>query len=118
MSEASARDLATRQIADFRTAIYDRAACREGDLNRYLTFNAFPESHRPHLRTPNVVEYPLAGTRLRMSAAERFKKTMSGMWMVHQVSMLFRGTGVVSSRRIYAASFRSQAPTPPPKSVA
>ncbi len=86
MPEASARDLATLQIADFRMAIYDRAACREGDLSSCLTFCAFPESHRPHLRTTNVVEYPLAETRLRMSAAERFKKTMSGVCMVHQVS--------------------------------
>jgi len=85
-SEKTARKLAGRLIADFRTAGYDRAAaCLEDDLDRCLTFYQFPAAHWPHLRTTNVVESPFAGVRLRTNAAKRFKKTKSGVCLVHQV---------------------------------
>ncbi len=85
-SEQVARKLATKLIADFRAAGYDRAAnCLEGDLDRCLTFYRFPEQHWSHLRTSNPVESPFAGVRLRTNAAKRFKKTKSGVCLVHQV---------------------------------
>jgi len=85
-SEDAARALATKLVADYRTAGYDRAAtCLEDDLDRCLTFYALPEAHWSHLRTSNVVESPFAGVRLRTNAAKRFKKTKSGVCMVHQV---------------------------------
>ncbi len=85
-SEVAARELATKLVADFGTAGYDRAAaCLEDDLDRCLTFYAFSEPHWSHLRTSNVVESPFAGVRLRTNPAKRFKKTKSGVCMVHQV---------------------------------
>jgi transposase-like protein len=84
--EEAARQLAKRLIADYRRAGYDRAAaCLEDDLDRCLTFYQFPEQHWSHLRTTNVVESPFAGVRLRTNAAKRFKKTKSGVCLVHQV---------------------------------
>jgi putative transposase len=85
-SEKAARQLATKLIADYRQAGYDRAAaCLEDDLDRCLTFYQFPEQHWSHRRTTNVVESPFAGVRLRTNAAKRFKKTKSGVCLVHQV---------------------------------
>ena len=85
-SEPAARKLAGRLVSDLRTASYDRAAaCLEDDLDRCLTFYQFPEAHWPHLRTTNVVESPFASVRLRTNAAKRFKKTKSGVYLVHQV---------------------------------
>ncbi len=84
--ERVARKLAGRLIADFRAAGYDRAAdCLENDLDRCLTFFRFPEAHWPHLRTTNVIESPFASVRLRTNAAKRFKKTKSGVYLVHEV---------------------------------
>lgn len=85
-SEAAARKLAERVIADLRGAEYERAAtCLEDDLDRCLTFYQFPEAHWSHLRTTNVIESPFASVRLRTNAAKRFKKTKSGVCLVHQV---------------------------------
>jgi putative transposase len=85
-SEPAARKLAAAVIADFRQAGYDRAAdCLADDLDRCLTFYQFPEPHWSHLRTTNVIESPFAGVRLRTNAAKRFKKTRSGVCLVHQV---------------------------------
>jgi transposase-like protein len=85
-SEQAARTLAERLVSDLRAAGYDRAAdCLEDDLDRCLTFYQFPEAHWPHLRTSNVVESPFASVRLRTNAAKRFKKTKSGVYLVHQV---------------------------------
>jgi len=78
--------LAAAVMADFRRAGYDRAAdCLADDLDRCLTFYHFPEAHWSHLRTTNVIESPFAGVRLRTNAAKRFKKTRSGVYLVHQV---------------------------------
>jgi len=85
-SEEAARKLAAKLTADFRAAGYDRAAnCLQDDLDRCLTFYQFPEAHWSHLRTTNPVESPFAGVRLRTNAAKRFKKTKSGLCLVHQV---------------------------------
>jgi putative transposase len=85
-SEAAARKLAEKVIADLRGAEYERAAaCLEDDLDRCLTFYEFPEAHWGHLRTTNVIESPFASVRLRTNAAKRFKKTKSGVCLVHQV---------------------------------
>ena len=85
-SEAAARKRAAAVIADFRQAGYERAAdCLADDLDRCLTFYQFPEAHWSHLRTTNVIESPFAGVRLRTNAAKRFKKTKSGVYLVHQV---------------------------------
>jgi putative transposase len=87
-SEKSARTLAEAVIHDLRQAGYDRAAdCLEDDLDRCLTFYAFPEAHWSHLRTTNVVESPFASVRLRTNAAKRFKKTRSGVHLMHQVML-------------------------------
>ena len=87
-SEQAARALAKRLIGDLRTAGYDRAAdCLADDLDRCLTFYQFPEAHWPHLRTTNVIESPFASVRLRTNAAKRFKKTKSGVYLVHQVML-------------------------------
>jgi putative transposase len=87
-SEKAARQLAATVIADFRQAGYDRAAeCLADDLDRCLTFHQFPEPHWSHLRTTNVIESPFSGVRLRTNAAKRFKKTRSGVYLVHQVLM-------------------------------
>jgi transposase-like protein len=87
-SEKAARKLAGKLVSDLRAAGYDRAAaCLEDDLDRCLTFYQFPESHWPHLRTTNVIESPFASVRLRTNAAKRFKKTKSGVYLVHQVML-------------------------------
>lgn len=85
-SEEAARKLAEKVAADLRQADYERAAaCLEDDLERCLTFYQFPEAHWSHLRTTNVIESPFASVRLRTNAAKRFKKTKSGVCLVHQV---------------------------------
>jgi putative transposase len=87
-SEKAARKLSGRLATDLRAAGYDRAAdCLEDDLDRCLTFYQFAEAHWPHLRTTNVVESPFASVRLRTNAAKRFKKTKSGVYLVHQVML-------------------------------
>lgn len=86
--EDTARKLAARVIADLRAADYERAAaCLDDDLDRCLTFYRFPEAHWSHLRTTNVIESPFASVRLRTNAAKRFKKTRSGVCLVHQVML-------------------------------
>jgi putative transposase len=108
-SEAAARKLAARVIADFRQAGYDRAAdCLADDLDRCLTFYQFPEPHWSHLRTTNVIESPFAGVRLRTNAAKRFKKTKSGVYLVHQVLIRLSR----SWRHLKAAHLCSQVPLP------
>jgi len=85
-SEPAARKLAAKVVTDLTVAGYERAArCLEDDLDRCLTFYQFPEAHWPHLRTTNVIESPFASVRLRTNAAKRFKKTKSGVYLVHEV---------------------------------
>jgi transposase-like protein len=85
-SEKAARRLAAAGVQDLREAGYDRAAdCLEEDLDRCLTFYAFPEAHWIHLRTTNPIESIFATVRLRTNAAKRFKKTKSGVCLMHQV---------------------------------
>jgi len=87
-SEAAARELAGKVADDLRASDYQRAAkCLGDDLDRCLTFYKFPEAHWKHLRTTNVIESPFASVRLRTNAAKRFKKTKSGVCLVHQVMM-------------------------------
>jgi putative transposase len=108
-SEKAARKLAGRLATDLRTAGYDRAAdCLEDDLDRCLTFYQFPEAHWPHLRTTNVVESPFASVRLRTNAAKRFKKTKSGVYLVHQVMLRLEK----SWRRLISAHLCSTVPLP------
>jgi transposase-like protein len=108
-SEPAARKLAGKLIADFRGAGYDRAAdCLEDDLDRCLTFFQFPAAHWSHLRTTNVVESPFAGVRLRTNAAKRFKKTKSGVCLVHQVLLRLSQTW----RRLKSAHLCGQVPLP------
>jgi len=85
-SEKAARKLAAAVIHDLQEAGYDRAAdCLEDDLDRCLTFYRFPKAHWSHLRTTNPIESVFATVRLRTNAAKRFKKTKSGVWLMHQV---------------------------------
>jgi putative transposase len=85
-SEKAARKLAAGVIRDLRDAGYDRAAdCLADDLDRCLTFYRFPEAHWSHLRTTNPIESVFATVRLRTNAAKRFRKTKSGVWLMHQV---------------------------------
>ena len=108
-SEKAARKLAGRLATDFRAAGYDRAAdCLEDDLDRCLTFYQFPEAHWPHLRTTNVVESPFASVRLRTNAAKRFKKTKSGVYLVHQVMVRLEQ----SWRRLISAHLCRTIPLP------
>jgi len=108
-SESAARKLAAAAIADFRRAGYDRAAdCLANDLDRCLTFYQFPQAHWPHLRTTNVIESPFAGVRLRTNAAKRFKKTRSGVCLVHQVLLRLSQTW----RRLKAAHLCGKVPLP------
>ena len=108
-SEKAARKLAGRLAADLRAAGYDRAAdCLEEDLDRCLTFHRFPEAHWSHLRTTNVVESPFASVRLRTNAAKRFKKTKSGVYLVHQVMLRLEQTW----RRLISAHLCSTVPLP------
>ena len=84
--ESGARKLAAKVVRDLSASGYDRAGrCLEDDLDRCLTFYQFPEAHWPHLRTTNVIESPFASVRLRTNAAKRFKKTKSGVHLVHEV---------------------------------
>jgi len=85
-SEKAARRLAMAVIHDLREGGYDRAAdCLADDLDRCLIFYRFPEAHWSHLRTTNPIESVFATVRLRTNAAKRFKKTKSGVWLMHQV---------------------------------
>ena len=114
-SEQAARKLATKLITDFRTAGYDRAAdCLEDDLDRCLTFYQFPEQHWSHLRTSNPVESPFAGVRLRTNAAKRFKKTKSGVCLVHQVLLRLSQNW----RRLKSAHLCSQVELPETQKIA
>jgi putative transposase len=73
-------------IHDLRQAGYHRAAdCLAADLDRCLTFYRFPEAHWQHLRTTNPIESVFASVRLRTNAAKRFKKTKSGVCLMHQI---------------------------------
>jgi transposase-like protein len=84
--EKAARHLAAVVIRDLQAAGYDRAAdCLADDLDRCLTFYQFPEAHWIHLRTTNPIESIFATVRLRTNAAKRFKKTKSGVYLMHQV---------------------------------
>jgi putative transposase len=108
-TEPAARKLAATVIHDFRQAGYDRAAdCLADDLDRCLTFFQFPEAHWSHLRTTNVIESPFAGVRLRTNAAKRFKKTKSGVYLVHQVLLRLSQ----SWRHLKAAHLCSQVQLP------
>jgi len=108
-SEKAARKLAGRLAADLRAAGYDRAAdCLKEDLDRCLTFYRFPEAHWSHLRTTNVVESPFASVRLRTNAAKRFKKTKSGVYLVHQVMLRLEQTW----RRLISAHLCGTVPLP------
>lgn len=92
-SEKAARKLADKVVSDLHAAGYDRAAaCLQDDLDRCLTFFGFPEAHWPHLRTTNPIESPFASVRLRTNAAKRFKKTKSGVYMVHQLMLRLEKT--------------------------
>jgi putative transposase len=113
--EQAARKLAGNLIGDFRAAGYDRAAdCLEDDLDRCLTFYQFPEAHWSHLRTTNVIESPFAGVRLRTNAAKRFKKTKSGVCLVHQVLRRLSQ----SWRRLKSAHLCATVPLPQDKQKA
>ena len=84
--EPVARKLAAALVRDWRSAAYDRAAeCLEGNLDRCLTFFWFPRAHWIHLRTTNVIESVFASVWLRTNADKRFKKTRSGVYLMHQV---------------------------------
>jgi transposase-like protein len=107
--EAAARKLAGRLIDDFRAAGYDRAAdCLADDLDRCLAFYRFPEAHWSHLRTTNVIESPFASVRLRTNAAKRFKKTKSGVFLVHEVMVRLEQKW----RRLKSAQLCSTVPLP------
>jgi putative transposase len=59
------------------------------DWDRMVTFYSFPEEHRAHLRTTNVVESPFSIVRLRTDAAKRFKKVQNAtamIWKLLQVA--------------------------------
>jgi transposase-like protein len=91
-SESTARELAARLIDEFRQAGYDRAAeCLGKDLDRCLAFYRFPEAHWQHLRTSNVIESVFGTVRLRTNAAKRFKKTKSGVYLLHQLIVRLSG---------------------------
>jgi putative transposase len=106
LSAAVARDL--------RAAGYDRAAdCLENDGDRCLTFYAFPAPHWSHLRTTNVIESPFASVRLRTNAAKRFKKTKSGVYLVHEVMRRLQQTW----RRLKSAHLCGTVPLPKGKTA-
>jgi putative transposase len=85
-NEKAARRLAAAAILELREAGYERSAdCLADDLDRCLTFYQFPEAHWIHLRTTNPIESIFATVRLRTNAAKRFKKTRSGVCLMHQV---------------------------------
>jgi putative transposase len=108
-SEKAARQLADRFIRDYRQAGYDGAAeCLERDLDRCLTFYRFPQAHWCHLRTSNPIESIFGPVRLRTNAARRFKKTKSGVWLVHQVIKRLSQRW----RRLCSAHLCATVPTP------
>ena len=111
-SAERARALAAKLIADFRQAGYERAAdCLADDLDRCLTFYQFPKSHWLHLRTTNPVESPFSSVRLRTNAAKRFKKTKSGVYMVHQIMLRLQQNW----RRLTSAHLCGTVPLPAAK---
>ncbi len=111
-SEEQACGLTDKLIADLRQASYERAAdCLSNDLDRCLTYYQFPEAHWSHLRTTNPVESPFASVRLRTNAAKRFKKTKSGVCLVHQVMMRLQQNW----RRLKSAHLCGTVPLPQPK---
>ncbi len=61
-----------------------------------------------------MVESPFAGVRLRTNAAKRFKKTKSGVCLVHQVLLRLSQTW----RRLQSAHLCSQVKLPPPPTAA
>lgn len=85
-----------------------QADCLTDDLDRCLTFYQFSEQHWSHLRTTNAVESPFAGVRLRTNAARRFRKTRSGVCLVHQVLLRLSQTW----RRLMSAHLCSQVTLP------
>ena len=110
--ERTARKLASKLIADFQEAGYDRAAaCLADDLDRCLTFYRFPEAHWSHLRTTNPIESVFASVRLRTNAAKRFKKTKSGVYLMHQILVRLAKRW----RRLRSAHLCSTVPLPDSK---
>jgi transposase-like protein len=113
-SESGARKLAAKVVGDLSAAGYERAArCLEDDLDRCLTFYQFPEAHWPHLRTTNVIESPFASVRLRTNAAKRFKKTKSGVHLVHEVMKRLQQRW----RRLKSAHLCASVPLPEKKAA-
>ena len=55
-----------------------------------------------------MIESPFAGVRLRTNAAKRFKKTKSGVYLVHQVLVRLSQTW----RHLKAAPLCGQVPLP------
>lgn len=81
-----ARVLATKLIAQWRTAGYDKAAeCFEQALPRRLTIFEFPLEHSKHIRTTNPIESVFATVRLRTAAARRFRTARSGVHLVFKL---------------------------------
>ncbi len=112
--ESGARKLAAKVVRDLSAAGYDRAGrCLEDDLDRCLTFYQFPEAHWPHLRTTNVIESPFASVRLRTNAAKRFKKTKSGVYLMHEVMKRLERRW----RRLKSAHLCAKVPLPEKKAA-
>jgi transposase-like protein len=53
-----------------------------------VAYYAFPNEHRRHLRTTNVVESPFDAVRLRTSAAKRFKKVESATALIWRLLLV------------------------------
>lgn len=108
-SAAAARKLAQALLGDLSRAGYRRAAeCLGDDRDRGLRFFQFPEPHGPHLRTINPIESVFRSVRLRTNAAKRFKKTRSGVFLVHQVIRRLEQNG----KRLKAAHLCGTVPLP------
>jgi putative transposase len=68
------------------------------DWERLVTFYQFPREHWRHLRTTHVVEYPFAAARLRIGAAQRFKKVESATALIGKLLQVAEST----CRRLHA----------------
>jgi transposase-like protein len=66
--------------------MYDKAAeCVLDDLDRLLTFFAFPAEQHKHIRTTNVIESVFATVRLRTNAMKRLRSARSAVYLIFQI---------------------------------
>ena len=70
-----------------------------------FTYDQYPKDRRRHLRITNVVEFPFAAVRLRMSEARRFREVGRATAIIRRLPRVAQNAFVNFTRRSSAATF-------------